>query len=111
MNKISTGLISLIKHTSTFKDVYVEVEGSRCLRTQRVQDTVLLMSINYAMAECSKNIRCIAIEFDDDTGLFGACLDSIYASTAAEKYQNSTYKLLKKIEGHGTYKSLYTNNI
>ena len=66
-----------------------------------MHDTDLLMTIDYAKAECSKNRRCVAVEYDDDTGLFRACLDATYASTGAEKYLNITYKLFRKIKGYG----------
>ena len=94
---------SFITNIYSAKDVYMESEGTRCLRAQQVHDTDILMSIDYAKAECSKNRRCVAVEHDDDTGLFRACLDAIYASTGAEKYQTITYKLLKKVESYGKY--------
>ena len=56
---------------------------------------------SYFYPRTSLNRRCVAVEYDDDTGLFRACLDATYASTGAEKYLNVTYKLFRKNEGYG----------
>ena len=59
------------------------------------------------MDECSKNKRCVGIEFaefNDDTGrLFIPCLDSIYKSTAWDKYEKLTNKYYKKQNNYGKY--------
>ena len=82
---------SFITNIYSAKDVYMESEGTRCLRAQQVHDTELLMTIHYAKDECSKNRRCVAIEQDDVTGLFRVCLDAIYSSTGVEKYQHHNH--------------------
>ena len=59
------------------------------------------------MDECSKNKRCVGIEFarfDDDTGrMFIPCLDSIYKSTAWDKYKKMTKKVFKKANNYGKH--------
>ena len=37
--------------------------------------------------------------------VYKACLDSIYKSTAWDKYENSTSQLLQKVGSYGTYKT------
>ena len=59
------------------------------------------------MDECSKNKRCVGIEFAqlvENVGrLFRLCLDSIYKSTAWDKYEKLTNKVLKKANNYGKY--------
>ena len=58
--------------------------------------------VKSAKDECSKNKRCVGIEsfFDyyDEETYFKLCLDSIYRSTAWDKYEESKNQILKKAE-------------
>ena len=60
-------------------DPYVEEEGSRCLRRQKRYGDEIVMTRLDAMDECSKNKRCVGIEFAQLVGnvarLFKLCLD------------------------------------
>ena len=93
----------------------MEVHGSYCLRSLQGGDFFggeRRFVIDQAMDECSKNKRCLGIEkvegrfFRKGITLFRACLDSIYASTAWDKYENRTNQLFKKISSHGKYTPL-----
>ena len=53
--------------------------------------------------ECSKLRRCVGIEHIRTVGpkkLFIACLDSIYKSTASDKYKGLTNQLFKKVSSY-----------
>ena len=60
-----------------------------------------------AMDECSKNKRCVGIEFavlvENVRRLFKLCLDSIYKSTAWDKYEKLTNKYFKTANNYGKY--------
>ena len=79
----------------------MKVEGSRCLRVEQTSDygERKVVSGN-AKSECSKNRRCVGIEIVPHDGifLFRLCLDSIYRSTALDKYEESKNRVLKKAE-------------
>ena len=72
------------------------------------------MAINYAKDECSKNDRCVGIEYvrSDHVNTVGivkkykVCLDSIYRSTDGPKFKGAANKLLKKVETHGKYNTV-----
>ena len=72
------------------------------------------MAINYAMDECSKNERCVGIEYvrSDPVNTVGivkkykVCLDSIYKSTDGPKDRGEENKLLKRVETSGKYDSV-----
>ena len=59
------------------------------------------------MDVCSKNKRCVGIEFarfdENAGGLFTLCLDSIYKSTAWDKYEKLTNQVFKKASNYGKY--------
>ena len=60
------------------------------------------------MDECSKNKRCVGIEFAqlvENVGrLFRLCLDSIYKSTAWDKYEKFPHhQVFKKANNYGKY--------
>ena len=55
-----------------------------------------------AMDECSKNKRCVGIE--NVEGYFIPCLDSIYRSTAWDKYKKPSNQVFKKAESYGKRK-------
>ena len=95
----------------------MEVEGSRCLRREQaylfdqmpyyISDRTLL--IQNAKDACSKNIRCIGIQFKKldvvhNNALFSLCLDTIYSSSAYDIYNKSNSQVLKKVEGYGMCK-------
>ena len=85
----------------------MEVEGGRCLR--REQDRIgndRKFTKQNAKEECSKNKRCVGIEFagvDDNYERFKLCLDSIYKSTAWDKYEKLTNLVFKKAHNYGKY--------
>ena len=98
----------------------MEVDGSHCLRIASTitspnwrnssydyEDKILTLA--KAKSECSENKRCVGIEYmgdkynDDDTAHFRICLDAIYSSTAWDKYEDFTGKLLKKDENYGKF--------
>ena len=54
------------------------------------------------MDECSKNKRCVGIESYDEH-FFIPCLDSIYKSTAWDKYEKSTNQIFRKANNYGKY--------
>ena len=89
----------------------MEVDESHCLRTQHLNGHDHLMEINYAKDECSKNNRCVGIEYvrSDNVNTIGivkkykVCLDSIYKSTDGPKYKGAANELLKRVETHGKY--------
>lgn len=114
----------MIKRVSFAKDAYIEMHGSRCLRTKQGFDIKhwkegdRTFVIGQAMEECSKNKRCIGIEKIEghvtlfkntkqpaQITVFKACLDSIYHSTAWDKYENSTSQLFKKVGSYGMYRT------
>ena len=101
MTEYSTFLLS----TSCFLlDAYVEEEGSSCLRREQElggDGDRLLLRLN-AMDECSKNKICVGIEFEQ-FNLFKLCLDSIYKSTAWDKYEKLTNQVFKKANNYGKY--------
>ena len=85
-------------------DAYVEEVGSRCLRKEQSDRTVSgdrELTRPNAMDECSKNKRCVGIE-QQIVG-YKLCLDSIYKSTAWDKYEKSTKFSLKKSNNYGKY--------
>ena len=107
---------TIILSTSCFLlDAYVEEEGSHCLRTEQgywwdTRDSVLtvngdrVMTRLNAMDECSKNKRCVGIENAvDEPTKFMPCLDSIYKSTAWDKYEKLTNLVFKKAHNYGKY--------
>ena len=58
------------------------------------------------MDECSKNKKCVGIEFAKigrRGSLFKPCLDAIYKSTAWDKYEKSTNNFFKKASNYGKY--------
>ena len=63
--------------------------------------------VKSAKDECSKNKRCVGIEsyFDyyDEETYFKLCLDSIYRSTAWDKYNKLAQRVFKKAENYGKY--------
>ena len=90
----------------------MEAEGSRCLR--REQDTIgngRKFTKQNAKEDCSQNKRCVGIETigekdkDDPYGgdVFKLCLDSIYQSTARDKYNNLDSRVLQKEASYGNY--------
>ena len=92
------------------------MKGSRCLRIQQFNEDDRLMRLDYAKEECSENIRCVGLEYDrsghynlenDNQNLwykrFKVCLDSIFTSTALDKYGDMTHNVLKKVETYGNY--------
>ena len=95
-----------------YYDAYLEISGSRCLRTDKINRAFNaipdgIMTIDYAQEECSKNQRCVGIEYVfsswTDRGLkkfYQFCLDSIYTSTAWDKYENITNQVYKKVEDY-----------
>ena len=89
-------------------DAYVEVENSRCLRTEQDSNGVRKLISRNAKDECSKNMRCVGIEpFDGQQYrgriLFKLCLDAIYTTTPQDRYRKLTNKVFKKKENYGTY--------
>ena len=108
-----------IKCTYHFSDAYMEVDGSHCLRTQQLNEGDHLMAINYAKDECSKNDRCVGIEYVrsepvNTVGIikkYKVCLDSIYKSTDGPKHKGAANKLLKRVETHGKYNTVRSINI
>ena len=92
----------------------MEVDGSHCLRTQQLNEGDHLMAINYAKDECSKNDRCVGIEYVrsepvNTVGIvkkYKLCLDSIYKSTDGPKYKGAANKLLKRVETSGKYNTV-----
>ena len=72
------------------------------------------MAINYAKDECSKNDRCVGIEYVrsepvNTVGIvkkYKVCLDSIYKSTDGPKYKGAANKLLKRVETSGKYNTV-----
>ena len=88
----------------------MEVAESHCLRTQQMYERDRLMAINYAKDECSKNSRCVGIEYDIQNMNHMICLDFIYTRMDFDKYarmMNDAYvknHLYKKLEYYGKYK-------
>ena len=91
------------------KDAYMEVDGSRCLRKEYDKDggSAWLVSFQYmdqAKEACANKKRCVGIEESTDSAWSGPfwniCLDSIYTSTASDKYEHLTKRLLKKVKGY-----------
>ena len=84
-------------------------ERCRCLRREKTyqgQDDLEFDNIYLAKEECSKNWRCIGIEYPGTKygagSRFKLCLDAIYASTASDKYGRITHSVLRKAAGWGT---------
>ena len=63
--------------------------------------------VKHAKDECSKNQRCVGIEGRQSNSqldsFFNLCLDSIYISTAFDKYTNTHTYVYKKLENHGKF--------
>ena len=87
----------------------MEVDGSRCLRKEYDKDggSAWLVSFQYmdqAKEACANKKRCVGIEESTDSAWSGPfwsiCLDSIYTSTAYDKYEHLTKRLLKKVKGY-----------
>ena len=100
---------SYVGYRCEYKDAYIEVDGSHCLRTMQgyvARDGTLgdlTFDIGRAFDECSENRRCVGIEHIRTSGpkkSFVACLDSIYTSTASDKYNGLTNQLLKKVSSY-----------
>ena len=101
----------LIPTIIIFLDAYVEVGESSCVRRfqlDRLGRNHLFEKQN-AKHECSANRRCVGIEpsyegegsFDHDASLFKLCLDSIYSSTAWDKYEKLVKTVFKKTTSWG----------
>ena len=91
-------------------DAYVEIEGSRCLRKEQKEDydnklVDRKLAFLEAMDECSKNKRCVGTESSIAFGVrqFALCLNSIYKSTAWDKYEKMTSQVFKKSNNYGKY--------
>ena len=85
-------------------DAYVEEEGSRCLRREQSDRTLSgdrELTRPNAMDECSNNKRCVGIE-QQIVG-YKLCLDSIYKSTAWDKYEKLTNLVFKKAHNYGKH--------
>ena len=86
-------------------DAYVEEEGSRCLRREQSDRTLSgdrELTRPNAMDECSNNKRCVGIE-QQIVG-YKLCLDSIYKSTAWNKYEKfPRHQVFKKANNYGKY--------
>ena len=103
-----------IKCVGHFSDGYMEVDGSHCLRTQQLNGDDHLMAINYAKEECSRNDRCVGIEYVrsdpvNNVGIikkYKICLDATYKSIDGPKYKGAANKLLKRVETSGKYNTV-----
>ena len=91
-----------------FLDTYVEVADSRCLRNPEPVKAnvtnVLIWDIQSANIACSKNRRCVGIEYNPVAKVYPLCLDAIYRRTtlpAAEKL----IRVFKTKHGHGKCKN------
>ena len=88
----------------------MEVKGSRCLRREQYKyahDGERILTSQNAKDECSKNKRCVGIEplgiIEPLNQRFKICLDSIYRSTAWDKYEKSNNQVLKKEESQSKF--------
>ena len=81
----------------------MKMGGSHCLRTG-----YQLPGVEYAKDYCSKQARCVGIEFvgrktvkNKMEDMWDICFDSVYTTTAWDKYQNSTNVIFKKVQNSG----------
>ena len=85
-------------------DAYIRLAGSFCLRyIDNIYEEERPFDISNAKEECSKNPRCVGIEYVGDKQSYFMCLDSIYTSTAFDKYNDPYRYLYRKLENHGKY--------
>ena len=94
----------------SFLGTYVEVANSRCLRSpisiKGNTTNVWISDIRNATIACSKNRRCVGIEWRRPAKVFPLCVDSIYRRSslpAAEKL----IRVFKTEQGHGKCKDKY----
>ena len=102
---------------SSTSDAYTKLDGTFCLRREQVKvkkNRVYSpdgfadrdLDIIHAKEECSKNQRCVGIERRPE--FFNLCLDSIYTSTAFDKYKTIENYVYKKMQNYGTYSHNFT---
>ena len=75
----------------------MEIDGSTCFDL----DYSHAFDIEHGMEQCSKNRKCIGLEYDKDMNRFHICLDTIYKSNGLDKYDNMASKIVKKAAGYG----------
>ena len=105
------------KCVSSTLDAYIELDGTFCVKREQVKagneydirdgvsDGIVdrELDIIHAKEECSKNPRCIGIKSQINYEFFNLCLDSIYKSTAFDKYTRIENYVYKKMQNYGKF--------